>query len=136
DDESPPTADLASDAGRGSTREFPVLAPGFIGVLGLELVKAGADEVEAELLLDERHLQPHGVVHGGVYCSVVETCCSIGAQRAAPPGMNVVGVDNHTSFVRAVKDGRLLARAKPLHVGRRAQLWECVIEDSVRRLVA
>jgi uncharacterized protein (TIGR00369 family) len=115
---------------------LPAGSAGFIELLGLELVKVTADEVEAEWTIDERHLQPHGVVHGGVYCSVIETCCSIGAQQAVPPGMMVVGVDNHTSFVRAVRDGRLLARATPLHIGRRAQLWECVILDASRRLIA
>jgi uncharacterized protein (TIGR00369 family) len=47
-----------------------------------------------------------------------------------------VGVDNHTSFVRAARHGRLRARATPLHIGRRAQLWECVIVDDSRRLIA
>jgi uncharacterized protein (TIGR00369 family) len=130
--------DADSASGQGSTSAAPrgQAAPGFIGVLALELVKISAEEVLAELAIDERHLQPHGVVHGGVYCSVVETCCSIGAQAAAPAGTPMVGVDNHTSFVRAVREGRLSARATPLHIGRRAQLWECVIQDAESRLIA
>lgn len=131
-----PAADSASGQARTTTVDFAMASPGFIGVLGLELVKVTAEEVEAEWTIDERHLQPHGVVHGGVFCSVIETCCSIGAQRAVAPGTMVVGVDNHTSFVRAVRDGRLRARATPLHIGRRAQLWECVILDASRRLIA
>jgi 1,4-dihydroxy-2-naphthoyl-CoA hydrolase len=135
-DESAPAADSASGQVSLLGADGAPLALGFIGVLGLELVKVSADEVEAVWTVDERHRQPHGVVHGGVYCSVVETCCSIGAQQAALPGTVVVGVDNHTSFVRAVRDGRLRARATPLHIGRRAQLWECVIVDASERLLA
>jgi uncharacterized protein (TIGR00369 family) len=109
---------------------------GWIGVLGLEITGATKDEVVAAWTVDERHLQPHGIVHGGVYASVVETCCSIGALLAAPPGTLVVGVENHTSFLRPVREGRLLARAKPIHAGRRAQLWECDIADTSKRLIA
>jgi 1,4-dihydroxy-2-naphthoyl-CoA hydrolase len=135
-DEPPSAADSGSGRAATTTVKVELASVGFIGVLGLELVKVTAEEVEAEWTIDERHLQPYGVVHGGVYCSVVETCCSIGAQLAAAPGNMMVGVDNHTSFVRAAREGRLRARATPLHIGRRAQLWECVILDDSRRLIA
>ena len=97
-------------------------------MLGLDLLEVSAGSVVAQWDIDARHLQPQGIVHGGVYASVVETCCSVGAAAAAPPGTRVVGVENHTSFVRAVRDGQLSARA--------AQLWECVISDAEGRLIA
>lgn len=105
-------------------------------MLGLDLLEVSAGSVVARWDIDARHLQPQGIVHGGVYASVVETCCSVGAAAAAPPGTRVVGVENHTSFVRAVREGQLSARAVPLHAGRRAQLWECVISDAEGRLIA
>lgn len=109
---------------------------GWIEALGLELAQVGADLVVAHWDIDARHLQPQGIVHGGVYASVVETCCSVGAMAAAPSGKAVVGIENHTSFIRAVREGRLSARAAPLHAGRRAQLWECNISDVAGRLIA
>ena len=81
-------------------------------------------------------IRDRGIVHGGVYASVVETCCSVGAMAAAPPGKVVVGIENHTSFIRSAREGRLSARAAPLHAGRRAQLWECNISDVAGRLIA
>jgi uncharacterized protein (TIGR00369 family) len=62
--------------------------------------------------------------------------CSVGAQLNAPEGTHVVGVENHTSFLRPASSGRLVASAKPVHVGRRAQLWEAEIRDGERRLIA
>jgi 1,4-dihydroxy-2-naphthoyl-CoA hydrolase len=109
---------------------------GWIEAIGLELVTVTAEEVVAQWLVDPRHFQPQGIVHGGVYASVVETCCSVGALLAAPAGKAVVGVENHTSFIRPVREGRLFARAVPLHAGRRAQLWECSITDTAQRLIA
>lgn len=109
---------------------------GWFGQIGLEILHASPSEVLAEWTIGERHLQPHGIVHGGVYASVVESVCSIGAVLAAPPGKQVVGVENHTSFLRPVRGGRLRARATPLHAGRQAQLWECAISDDGERLIA
>ena len=83
---------------------------GWVDVLGLEFIRVTGEVVIAEWTVGERHLQPHGIVHGGVYASVVETCCSVGAVLLAPPGKVVVGVENHTSFIRPVRDGRLPVR--------------------------
>jgi 1,4-dihydroxy-2-naphthoyl-CoA hydrolase len=109
---------------------------GWVEAMGLEIVEMTAELVIAEWNIEDRHLQPHGIVHGGVYASVVETCCSVGATLASPPDKMVVGVENHTSFIRPVRQGRLTARATPLHAGRRAQLWECTISDAAARLIA
>jgi 1,4-dihydroxy-2-naphthoyl-CoA hydrolase len=83
------------------------------------------------------HHQPHGIVHGGVHASIVESLASIGAALdAAEHGKSVVGLENHTSFVRAVREGKLVGKAKPLTRGRRTQLWEATICDSAGALVA
>jgi uncharacterized protein (TIGR00369 family) len=103
--------------------------------MGLSIVKLDKDEVVIEWTVDDRHRQPYGLVHGGVHCGVVETACSLGAGMAGG-GKPVVGVENHTSFLRPVREGRLRASARPLHVGSRAQLWEASIVDERDRLVA
>jgi len=109
----------------------------WLEAMGVQLTKVTGDEVVAEWTVESRHKQPAGLVHGGVHCGVIESVCSVGGHfRAAPNGQTVVGVENHTSFVRAVKSGKLRATGKPLQVGRRAQLWEANIVDEEGRLVA
>jgi 1,4-dihydroxy-2-naphthoyl-CoA hydrolase len=135
-----PAADVptASLAARDPSHAIPALAThmGWVQAIGLDIQEVTPRLVVAQWDIDARHLQPHGIVHGGVYASVVETCCSVGALSAAAPGKLVVGVENHTSFLRPVRHGRLTARAVPLHAGRRAQLWECNISDASGRLIA
>jgi uncharacterized protein (TIGR00369 family) len=104
--------------------------------MGLRLVTATPDRVVVELDVGPQHLQPFGLVHGGVHAGLVETVCSIGAQLAAPAGTHIVGVENHTSFLRPVKAGLLRTTGTPLHKGRRAQLWQAEIHDAQGRLVA
>ena len=55
---------------------------------------------------------------------------------AAPEGQTVVGVENHTSFLRAVRDGRLRVTARPLSRGHRTQVWEGEVRDARERLIA
>ena len=106
-------------------------------VMGLTVTSASADEVSCEWEVDERHHQGYGIVHGGVHCGVIESLASIGAAMAAARnGQIVVGLENTTSFVRAVREGRLRATARPVTRGRRSQLWECRIVDAENRVVA
>jgi uncharacterized protein (TIGR00369 family) len=105
--------------------------------MGLEITKLGPEEVVAEWTVAPQHLQPYGIVHGGVHSGVVETVCSLGAAAvAAPRGQIVVGAENHTSFLRPARSGRLRAIGKPVQVGKKAQLWEASIFDERNRLVA
>jgi uncharacterized protein (TIGR00369 family) len=79
-----------------------------------------------------------GIVHGGVYCSMVESLASVAAYTwiAANGGGSVVGVNNNTDFLRAISSGTVYGTALPIHRGRRQQLWQVSIVDSDDRLVA
>ena len=106
-------------------------------VLGLRIVHASRDEVVAEYEVQPRHHQPYGIVHGGVHCSAVESVCSMGAGLdAMASGRSVVGLENHTSFVRAVRSGKITIRATPVTRGRRSQLWDAVARDEQGRIVS
>ncbi len=109
----------------------------FAGGLGLVVTKASRDGVSATLAITASHRQPQGIVHGGVYATVVESLASVGAAiDAMSHGKNVVGLENHTSFVRAMREGTLHAEALPLTRGRRSQLWEVTLRNDEGALVA
>lgn len=111
---------------------------GWNEAMGLHFTRAAADEVVAVLEIGSQHLQAYGIVHGGVHCGVVETTCSIGAWIwARPLKLAVVGVENQTSFLQAVRPGaRLKATARPISQDERTQVWEADIADEGGRLVA
>jgi len=111
--------------------------PGWVKEMGITILSASPDEVTCELEIGEKHHQGYGIVHGGVHCGVVETLASVGAALVAMPrGQRVVGLENSTSFLRAVREGRLRGTARPLARGRTSQVWEAVIRDEQGRLVA
>jgi 1,4-dihydroxy-2-naphthoyl-CoA hydrolase len=107
------------------------------GGLGLHVLTATRDQVVAELQVGPAHLQPQGIVHGGVHASVIESLCSVGAALDAQAhGRTVVGLENSTSFVRPARVGTLRATATPITRGRRTQVWETTIRDGQGAIVA
>jgi uncharacterized protein (TIGR00369 family) len=109
---------------------------GLNSVLGFELDEASPERVVISWTVGPQHLQPYGIVHGGVYCSVIESSASIGAALWYGERGKVVGAANHTNFLRAVQSGRLTATATPIHRGRSQQLWLVLINDEDGREVA
>lgn len=109
---------------------------GFDRLLGFTLTSADGDHVVGRLDIGPTHHQPYGIVHGGVYCSMVETTASVGGALWFGDRGEVVGVSNHTNFLRAVREGTLDVQATPVHRGRTQQLWSVEIHDDQRRLVA
>jgi uncharacterized protein (TIGR00369 family) len=105
--------------------------------MGFHFISVSRDEVILEYDVTDRHLQPYGIVHGGVHCAAVETACSTGAGvDASARGQGVVGIENHTSFVHAVRSGRIRVTAKPLTRGRRSQLWEAIARNEIGQIVS
>jgi uncharacterized protein (TIGR00369 family) len=111
-------------------------AGNFQEVLGLELVEASDEKVVFTCPVKPHLLQPYGILHGGVYCSIVETAASVAAAIWLGDKGHVVGVVNTTNFIRAVRDGTLTATATPLQRGRTQQLWQVEILDDTGRLAA
>lgn len=107
--------------------------------LGLEFTEISPDRTRARLDVVPKLLQPMGIVHGGVYCAMVESLASVAAYTwmAAKGGEgSVVGVNNNTDFLRAIGGGTVHGVATPIHRGRRQQLWLVTISDSEDRVVA
>ena len=109
---------------------------GFDRTIGLQITSATADEVTATIEVTPALLQPYGLLHGGVLCSVVETLGSVGGAVWFGDRGNVVGVNNSTPFLRAVREGTLRAVARPVHRGGSQQLWRVEVRDDEDHLVA
>jgi 1,4-dihydroxy-2-naphthoyl-CoA hydrolase len=115
-------------------------ASGWEAAMAIEYDELTPARVRAHVDIDERHHQPFGIVHGGVWASIVESVASHGAGRAAMEFdhvRGVVGVSNLTDFLRSHERGRVDAIATPIFVGRNQQLWSVEISrESDGKLVA
>lgn len=104
--------------------------------LGLRITDVSTERVTAELEVTDQHKQAHGIVHGGVYCTIIESVASIGANTRSGAEHAVVGLCNKTNFVRAVRSGVLRAHTEPISDESGQQTWEASIVDEGDRLVA
>ncbi len=110
---------------------------GWNTAMGLRFTRVTPDECVGELVVAPQHLQPYGIVHGGVHCGIIEAACSTGAAIVAMGrGQAVVGLENSTSFITAVRGGTLTVTAKPVTRGRRTQVWEAVVTNDEGRTCA
>ena len=104
--------------------------------LGLRVEEASGERVVATLSVSPALHQVAGIVHGGVYTTVVETTASLGAGLWLAGDGLPVGMANHTDFLRPVRTGTLRAEATPVERDDRTQLWRVDITDDHDRLVA
>ena len=96
----------------------------FVQATALVVDHVRATEVIGHVDAGPEHHTPWGVVHGGVYCTVIESAASIGASAAvADRGQFAVGVNNQTDFLRPMNEGRIDVVAEPIQQGRTLQLW-------------
>lgn len=109
---------------------------GLARTLGMKYDVLDADRVVVSCVVAPQHLQAYGIVHGGVYCALVETAGSVGASLWWGDRGRVVGSANQTDFLRPVREGLLTASAVPVHRGRSQQLWTVDIFDGDDRLSA
>ena len=109
---------------------------GFDDLLGVRVIEGSGERVVAEIDITDALLQPTGIVHGGLYATLVETTASVGASLWLGSDAMAMGLSNHTDFLRAVSGGTLRAVAVPVQQGRTLQLWEVLITDEQDRPIA
>lgn len=103
----------------------------FVAASGLIIDEVTNTSVRGHADLGADHLTPWGVVHGGVYTTIVESTGSIGASHAVSDrGEFAVGIHNATDFLRPTTDARVAVEGTALHQGRTQQLWEVIITDT------
>jgi 1,4-dihydroxy-2-naphthoyl-CoA hydrolase len=98
------------------------------GLLGLRLSEIGPDYLRATMPIDDRHIQPHGILHGGGSVVVTETMGSFAGAMAAPEGHRVVGVEVNANHLAPVRKGdSITALCRPIRLGRTLQVWEIAL---------
>ena len=106
------------------------------GHLGIEFTKLGDDFLQGRMPVDDRTRQPFGILHGGASVALAETLGSIAGNLVIDTDrFSVVGQEINANHVRAISKGFVIGTARPLHLGKRSQVWEIRIEDEAQRLV-
>lgn len=105
------------------------------GHFGIRILEVGPDFIRAAMPVDERHVQPFGILHGGASVVLAETLGSMASMLALPEGSMAVGLEVNANHVASVPSGQTVtAICRPLHVGRSTQVWQTEIRRADGRL--
>jgi uncharacterized protein (TIGR00369 family) len=102
---------------------------------GFHLVEAEIGRVVLQMEVKERHLQIHGVVHGGVLAALADTAGGLAVYLAAPRGSRAATVEMKINFLELIHRGTITADARVLRMGKRLAVVECDLHDNHKRMV-
>jgi 1,4-dihydroxy-2-naphthoyl-CoA hydrolase len=116
----------------------PDLQPdGFAELIGTEWLDLDPDNAKARIVVGKHHLQPYGIVHGGVLSALAESLCSAATYAAVvDDGMAAMGQSNNTTFLRPISEGNINAAARARHRGRTTWVWDVEMSDDENRVCA
>src|SRR6478752_5706061 len=104
--------------------------------IGIEITRIGEDFIEARMPVDHRTHQPMGLLHGGASVTLAETLGSMAAVCCLDISKQYcVGLDINANHIKSVREGFVTGITKPIHIGKKTQVWEIRITNEQDELV-
>ena len=104
--------------------------------LGIEFMEVGEDYIMATMPVDQRTVQPFGLLHGGASVTLAETLGSVASTLCVDPMQKMcVGLEINANHIRSARSGQVTGRATPVHLGSSTHVWNIEIRDEAERLV-
>jgi len=113
-----------------TTREhFQSFGAGHLpGHLGVEIVTVGRELVESRMAVQKSVMAPNGYLHAASVVALADTSCGYGCVAALPAGASgFTTIELKANFLGTTRDGAIVCRATPLHLGRTTQVWDAVV---------
>ena len=107
-----------------------------VSTIGIEITDIGKDFVCGKMPVDERTVQPFGILHGGASVALAESLGSIaGNMQIDPQNEIVMGIEINANHLIAVQEGWVYGKASPIKIGKRIQVWEIQIKNEANQRV-
>lgn len=105
-------------------------------LLGIAFTHIGEDYLEAQMPVDNRTHQPLGLLHGGASVALAETMGSVAANLCIDQAKQFcVGLEINANHIRSVREGFVNGISRPIHIGKKTQVWEIRISTTEGELV-
>src|SRR5262249_40500658 len=112
------------------------LPPPIGRLLGFRLTAIEPGRAVFEMAIDERHHNPMGTLHGGIYCDLADAAMGYAYAATLGKGETFTTVELKINFFRPVRRGNLIAEAKVVKAGSTLGYVECDVKDSNGKLLA
>lgn len=108
-----------------------------VSTLGIEFTEVGEDYLVAKMPVDERTVQPYGLLHGGASVTLAETLGSVASHLNIDTDTKwAVGLEINANHVRSATSGFVYGKVTPIHLGRKSHVWEIRITNEDNKLVS
>jgi uncharacterized protein (TIGR00369 family) len=98
--------------------------------MGIEFLEVGDNFLKGRMPVDERTVQPFGILHGGASVLLAETLGSMAANYCLrDSGTVAVGLEINANHLRPAASGWVYGAATAIHIGSTTQVWDVVIEN-------
>ena len=105
-------------------------------MFGFALEAAEPGRAVLKMRVQRRHIQVHGVVHGGILAALADTAGALGIYLMLPRGTRLATIEMKINYLEPVEDGTLLAEGRLLRKGANFAVAECETRDSAHRLIS
>lgn len=121
------TLDQINDLGKNTLIEH----------IGIEFTETGKNYIKAKMPVDQRTVQPMGLLHGGASAVLIETLGSVGSTLCVEAGKQaVVGIEINVNHLKSARNGYVYGTATLVHEGRTTHVWQNEIKNEDDKLVA
>ena len=104
--------------------------------IGIEITDIGDNFICGKMPVDERTIQPFGLLHGGASVGLAETLGSIGGGiKVYQNNETVVGIEINANHLKSARDGWVYGKASPIRIGKKIQVWNIEITNESNDLI-
>jgi len=108
----------------------------YFTLISMEITNLDWGQSRLEVVVEEKHLQPFGMVHGGVYASVVDAAAFWAVYPQIDEDLGITTVELKLNYLAPTSTGSLIAKGKSIKVGKSLCLGEAYVENETGKLLA
>ena len=108
----------------------------FFTLISMHITDLDWGESRLEMAVEEKHFQPFGMVHGGVYASVVDAAAFWAVYPQIDDDFGITTVELKLNYLAPTSSGSLIAKGKSIKLGKTICLAEALVEDKTGKLLA
>jgi uncharacterized protein (TIGR00369 family) len=98
------------------------------GLVGMQVLSVTAEALESRLELRPELQAPNGFLHAATIVALADTSCGYGCVTHLPAGASgFTTLELKSNFLGTAREGAILCRATPVHLGRTTQVWDAVV---------
>ena len=108
----------------------------YFQLISMSITELGEGTSRMEISLEEKHLQPFGMVHGGVFSSLIDASAFWAVFPLLDEGLGLTTVEMKLNYLSPTLKGKMVAKGQCLKLGKTLALGQSEIHDQKGRLLA